>query len=274
MDPQPSPALRRYALLGDPVAHSRSPSIHNAAFAAAGVAASYAAIRVAPGQLIPQLRLLAEAGGGGNVTVPYKQLALAAVDIPSPAVLSTGAVNTFWGGPQGVHGDNTDVIGFRDALAYHSLDLAGRQVLVLGAGGAAAAVLLVLLQAGSRVTLVNRSAERGRALAERLAPAGPVRLASAPPGAEFAAVVNATSLGMRPGDPHPLAVNRLPPHAAVVDLVYAPGETAWVRAARAGGHLSFDGSEMLLRQAAAAFSLWTGLPAPLEVMRRALTAPR
>lgn len=267
------PSLRRYALLGDPVARSRSPRIHNAAFAATGIAARYDALRLEPDQVVARLRELAAAGGGGNITAPYKQLAVAALDAPSPAVVRTGAVNTFWGGPHGVHGDNTDVVGFRDALAHYRLIVAGRPVLLLGAGGAAAGVLLALLQGDAEVTIVNRSPERARALAERLGAGDRVRLAAAAPAADFAAVVNATSLGMRPADPLPLPIGGLPAGAAVVDLVYAPDATPWVRAARAAGHLAFDGGEMLLRQAAASFALWTGLPAPLEVMRTALEEP-
>jgi len=262
-------APRIYALLGDPVERSGSPRIQNAAFAATGLAAEYRALRVTPAELQPTLRRLAEAGGGGNVTAPYKQLAVGALDAPSEAVRRTGAVNTFWLGERGVHGDNTDVTGFRAALAHHGVDLGGRTVLLLGAGGAAAAVLLVLLEAGAKVTISNRSAERARALLERLGAVADVALTTSVTGRHFAAVVNATSLGLRPGDPHPLPVEKLPDDAVVLDLVYAPGSTDWVRAARAAGHHAYDGGEMLLRQAAAAFSLWTGLEAPLEAMRAA-----
>lgn len=265
--------LPRYALLGDPVAHSRSPHILNAAFLATGIAARYEAIRVDPGQLVSRLRELALAGGGGNVTVPYKQLAVKGIDLPSDAVQRTGAVNTFWGTPKGVRGDNTDVEGFRAALAHYALPLEECPVLLLGAGGAAAAVLLVLIEARCEVTLVNRSPARAGELAERMGAAERVHPRATPPARDYAAVINATSLGMRPGDPYPLAIDRIPPAAAVVDLVYAPDGTAWVRAARSAGHLAFDGAEMLLRQAAAAFELWTSRPAPLDVMRSAFTAP-
>ena len=269
----PSAGPHVYALLGDPVEHSKSARIQNAAFAACGLDLTYRAIRVTPQQLGPQLRVLAQAGGGGNVTVPHKQLAVAWIDHPSDAVCRTGAVNTFWRGPHGVHGDNTDVAGFRAAAAHHGVPLEHRRVLLLGAGGAAAAVLLALLQADARVTIVNRSAERARALAGRFAPSLPVQCATEPPLEPFDVVINATSLGMRPHDPLPLAVERLPERAAILDLVYASGVTRWVRGARAAGFVAFDGAEMLLRQAAAAFTLWTDLPAPLEVMRAAALQP-
>lgn len=271
MPAPPSPLPGDYALLGDPVEHSLSPRIHNAAFAAAGIAASYRAIRVGAPELIAQLRALALAGGGGNVTVPHKRLAVTALDVASDVVRRTGAVNTFWLGRGGVHGDNTDVAGFQAALTHHGIDLAGRPVLLLGAGGAAAAVLLALLQAGSAVTVVNRSAYRARELIDRMAGLGAARWAEAPPAEVFAAVVNATSLGLRPDDPHPLPIHRVPDGAAVIDLVYSRGGTRWVQAAAAAGHPAIDGAEMLLQQAAAAFTLWTGLPAPLAAMRESLS---
>lgn len=270
MPPPPSPLPGSYALLGDPVEHSLSPRIHNAAFAAAGIAASYRAIRVGAPELVAQLRALALAGGGGNVTVPHKRLAVTALDAASDVVRRTGAVNTFWLGRGGVHGDNTDVAGFQAALTHYGIDLAHQPVLLLGAGGAAAAVLLALLQAGSAVTIVNRSAYRARELLDRMAGLGAAHWAEVPPAGVFAAVVNATSLGLRPDDPHPLPVDRVPDGATVIDLVYSPGGTRWVQAAAAAGHPAFDGAEMLLQQAAVAFTLWTGLPAPLEAMRESL----
>jgi shikimate dehydrogenase len=268
--PPTAPLAPTFALLGDPVEHSLSPRLHNAAFAAAGIAASYRSIRVGAAELVAQLRALALAGGGGNVTVPHKRLAVTALDVASPMVRRTGAVNTFWLGPGGVHGDNTDVAGFHAALAHHDVHIEQQPVLLLGAGGAAAAVLLALLQAGSTVTIVNRSAYRARELIDRMTGLGVARWAEVAPPEPFAAVVNATSLGLRPDDPHPLPVARVPDGAAVIDLVYSRGGTSWVRAAAAAGRPAFDGAEMLLRQAAAAFTIWTGLPAPLEAMRTAL----
>jgi shikimate dehydrogenase len=261
-----------FALLGDPVQHSRSPALHNAAFAACGLNAVYRAERVAAEAAGSRLRTLALQGGGGNVTVPHKQLATAFLDHASPAVRHTGAVNTFWLGPRGVHGENTDVAGFRAAASHHGVALAGRRVLVLGAGGAAAAVLLALIEEGSQVTIVNRSPERAAALAARLGELGRLRWLPQPPPESFDVVVNATSLGLHPGDPPPLPIENLPPGASLLDLVYgaAGGTTAWVAAARAAGFRAFDGAEMLLHQAAAAFAIWTGLDAPLAVMRAAL----
>lgn len=261
---------RTFAILGDPVAHSRSPAIHNAAFAACGVDARYRTLRVDARRLGRALRALAEAGGGGNVTVPHKESAVRWLDRASDAVRRTGAVNTFWGAADGVCGDNTDVAGFREAAAFHGIELAGCHVLVIGAGGAAAAVLSVLLDAGSRVTLVNRTPARAAALAARLAGESRVRCADRPPRAGFDLIVNATSLGLGALDPHPLGIEQLPPGAVLFDLVYLPGGTSWVRDAARAGFRAYGGGEMLLRQAAAAFTLWTGLPAPLEVMRRAL----
>lgn len=260
-----------YALLGDPVEHSLSPRIQNAAFRALGIDARYVARRV-PSRHVPRLaRALAAAGGGGNVTLPHKQRILAALDAPSDAVQQTGACNTFWAGPLGVHGENTDVAGFREAAAHHGVPLRGTRVLLLGAGGAAAAVIAALLQ--ERVAVVdvaNRAPARAAALVDRFAALGPVRAVPQPVAAEYDLVVNATSLGLDPGDPLPLPPGELGLSSRVLDLVYAPGGTRWVQAVRAQGRPAFDGAEMLLRQAAAAFRCWTGRDAPLEVMRSAL----
>lgn len=260
-----------FALLGDPVEHSLSPRLHNAAFRALGLDAHYRTHRVGPERLPRLARALAAAGGGGNVTLPHKQRIIAALDAPSAPVLATGACNTFWCGPGGVHGENTDVEGFRLAAAHHDVQLRGRRALLLGAGGAAAAVIAALLAADAReVTVWNRTLARAEALAARFAASGRVRAAAQLPPGDFDLVINATSLGLAPADPLPLAVDSLTSAADVLDLVYAPGGTRWVRAVRERGGRAFDGAEMLLRQAAAAFRCWTGREAPLEVMREAL----
>ena len=260
-----------YALLGDPVEHSLSPRIHNAAFRALGIDAHYVARRLR-GEHVPRLaRALAAAGGGGNVTVPHKQRILAALDAPSETVQRTGACNTFWAGPLGVHGENTDVAGFRQAAAHHGVALRDARVLLLGAGGAAAAVIAALLEeAVGRVDVANRTPARAAELVGRFAALGPVRAVPQPAASEYDVVVNATSLGLDPRDPLPLPPGELRPGTRVLDLVYAPGGTRWVHAARAHGCPAFDGAEMLLRQAAAAFRCWTGREAPLDVMRNAL----
>ncbi len=270
---------RLFALLGDPVDHSLSPAMQNAAFAAAGVDATYVAV-ACDADAFPVLfdRLARAGGGGGNVTVPHKRLAATLVDVPTPAVQRTDACNTFWGEEGRVRGDNTDVEGFAAAARSLVGDTRDARVLVLGAGGAARAAVLSLLQTGADVTVLNRTAERARSLQERLDPAEErVRVAEWVDDLtrdRFDLVVNATSLGLRPDDPLPFRFNRVARVGAVLDLVYGRDETRLVRGARERGVPAADGTEMLLHQGAAAFQRWLGLPAPVEAMRAALEAAR
>ena len=200
---------RVLTLLGDPVGHSASPEIQNAAFEEAGVDGVYVAVRCGGDDLPGFMRGLARAGGGGNVTIPHKEKAATLLDVKSEAVRRTGACNTFWADDSGrLHGDNTDVEGFRRALrAFMDGPTAGIRALLLGAGGAARAALLGLLQEGAdHVSLYNRTKERARAVARRIG--GPevevVPLMRELEGQTFDVVVNATSLGLRPDDESPL----------------------------------------------------------------------
>lgn len=270
---------RLVALLGDPVAHSLSPIFQNAAFAAAGAPGVYLALRTDAGSLVPLLRAIAAAGGAGNVTVPHKELAATALDRATDAVARTGACNTFWSEEGIVWGDNTDVRGFRAAVA--SLlpgGVRGASVLVIGAGGAARAVLAGLEEdRAEAVTVLNRTPGRTRALIERFE-AGPLAL-NAADGAEslrgqrFDLVVNSTSLGLRPHDELPLAIGVVDAPAAL-DLVYAPDRTRWTRELQSAAVTTADGTEMLIQQGAAAFERWWRTPAPVDVMRSALLTTR
>lgn len=265
---------RVLALLGDPVSHSLSPAIQNAALTAAGLDGVYVALRCGPAELPGLLRGIALAGGGGNVTLPHKEAAAAVLDERSPAVRRTGACNTFWAEDGVVHGDNTDVEGFlRAAEALLGNPPAGASVLVLGAGGAARAVLAALLDGGAeRVTIFNRTLSRAHAVASRVGDRR-VFVAASPAELEagaFDLVVNTTSLGLAPGDPVPVDLDRLAGVGAVLDLVYGRGETPLVSAAKGRGIPAADGAEMLLAQGAAAFERWWGRAAPLAAMRAAL----
>jgi shikimate dehydrogenase len=271
---------RVLALLGDPVSHSLSPTFQNAAFRALGLDALFVALRCGADELPGLLRGIARGGGGGNVTVPHKALAARTVERPSDAVLRTGACNAYWLEDGAVHGDNTDVAGAAAAVAaLLGREPAGARVLLLGAGGAASAALSALADArAERIVITNRTPERARDLAERFRTPG-VRIdvvdgADALAGERFDLAVNSTSLGLKPDDALPLD-----PEAArvavgaVLDLVYARGETRWVREMRARGLPAADGKEMLLQQGAAAFRRWWGMEPPLDVMRAALGEP-
>src|SRR5688500_14472980 len=248
---------RLFALLGDPVAHSLSPVFHNAALRHAGCDALYVALRCAAAAVPELLRGIARAGGGGNITVPHKAIAAASVERATELVQRTGACHTFWLEGALVCGDNTDVAGFRRALAALVPDVAGASVLVIGAGGAAAAALCALLDDRvARITLHNRSLDRAELLAMRADPARhTVHVASAPAvvNEAYDVVVNASSLGLHEADTLPIDLEAMPPPRAVLDLVYTQrGATRLVEVARRLGIPASDGIEMLLGQGAAA----------------------
>lgn len=263
---------RVLTLLGDPVSHSASPQLQNAAFEVAGVDGVYVAVRCGPDDVAGFMRGLARAGGGGNVTIPHKEKAATILDVHSEAVRRTGACNTFWGDEHGkVHGDNTDVDGFRRALRdFLEGPVEGIRALLLGGGGAARAALLGLLQEeAGEVCVYNRTQERARAVARRI---GGRRARVVPvlrqlEGEAFDLVVNATSLGLRPDDQSPFDFRLLARAGAAMDLVYGEHTTPFVRAADAAGIRSTDGIDMLVHQAAASFERWWGREAPLEAMR-------
>ena len=269
----PSVRTRLLALLGDPVAHSLSPRIHNAALAAEHRDAVYVALRCTAADAVALVRGIARAGGGGNVTIPHKQSVLAALDRRTDAVERTGACNTWWLEDEQVCGDNTDVVGFERAAAAVVADFRGARVLLLGAGGAAHAVAYAVLRAGAaELCILARSPTRAADLAARNGGAPRVRALTSHRDArdsEFDLLVNATPLGMLPADPLPfdLAAARV---GAVFDLVYAAGDTPLVRRARQLGMPATDGREMLLQQAAASYERWWNGPAPIAIMREAL----
>lgn len=272
-----SAATRVFAILGDPVAHSLSPLIHNAAMRAASIDAVYVALRAPQPDVAALMHSLAQSGGGGNVTLPHKGLAADIVDKPSARVRATHACNTFWLHKGRVHGENTDVLGFRTAVRGVIGDVGGTRVLLLGAGGGARAVLYALLTDGcSQVTVLARDPGRLPELEHAAGShAGRVLVVNdsrALRGQGFDLVVNATPLGIKPNDRMPLQLSRLSAVRAVYDIVYQPHGTRWVKYARALGLPAADGTEMLLQQAAAAFELWFEQDAPLRAMRAALGA--
>ena len=267
-------STRLFAVLGDPAAHSLSPSIQNPAFEAAGVDGVYTALRCTSEELGGLVQGIARAGGGGNVTLPHKEQAAQIVDEPSELVRRTGACNTFWLANGRVQGENTDVTGFQGAVA----SLLGRpatdlDVLLMGAGGAARGVLVGLISDGvGAVSILNRTPERAERLAVEMG-RGRVKVVGSDAdlgGHPFDLIVNATSLGLAQADAMPIDFFGIEQPGAVLDLVYRPDETPLVREARKLGIPAADGGEMLVRQGAVAFERWWDRPAPLEVMRGAL----
>jgi shikimate dehydrogenase len=270
----PGGSTRLAAVIGSPVRHSLSPAMHNAAFAELGLDWVYVALEVAPGDVPAAVAGMRALGFGGlSVTIPHKAAVLAEVDETSEAAAAVGAVNTVVPlGDGRLRGENTDVGGFLASLADEAFDPAGRPCLVVGAGGAARAVVHALAQAGAaEVVVLNRSPHRARAAAELARAVG--RVGAAHDVAKVDLVVNATPLGMAgagaDADALPLDPSVLRPGQLVVDLVPNPAVTPLLRAAEAAGARVAGGLGMLVHQGALAFELWTGRPAPLAVMRRA-----
>jgi shikimate dehydrogenase len=253
-------------VIGDPVEHSRSPAMHNAAFAALGLDWVYVAFRTAPDRGEAAVRAVLDLGLSGlNVTMPHKAPAAAACDELAPEAGVLGAVNTVVVERDRLVGHNTDGSGFLHALADESVAVDAKQCLVLGAGGAARAIALALADAGAVVTVAARRVDAARAAAD-LARGAAVAMAEAPIE-ECDVLVNATPLGMRDEAP-PFDAERLRSGQFVFDTVY-PGETPLLEAARAAGATAAGGLGMLVHQGALAFRLWTGRAAPVEVMRAA-----
>ncbi len=271
-------ATRLIALFGDPVAHSLSPVFQNAALAAAGLDGVYLALRCTAAEMPGLLRGIARAGGAGNVTLPHKGLAAETIEMPTPAVLRTGACNTWWLEEGKICGDNTDVPGVTSAVAsLLGRDPAGARILLVGAGGSARAALAAMIDArATEIVVSNRSPERGTALVDAFSDGRtPVRYLAAErlEGEAFDLVINATALGLRPTDPLPLPLDAGPTVGAALDLVYSAGSTPWVRELQARGVPAVDGLEMLIFQGAASFERWWGIPAPIDAMRASLTRP-
>jgi shikimate dehydrogenase len=257
---------RLAGVLGWPVAHSRSPRLHNYWIARHGVNGAYLPLPVAPEHFATAVRALGTLGfAGANVTVPHKLAALAACDEVSEAARRIGAVNTLVFRAEGaLFGTNTDAEGFAANLqaVAPGFDASAAPALVLGAGGAARAVVVALLDAGAaEIRLTNRSAARAAALAAEMGDA-----CKAVPWAErsgalagIGLVVNTTSLGMTGQPPLDIALDDLPAAAVVNDIVYDPLTTPLLRAAAARGNPAVDGLGMLLHQARVGFQAWFGV---------------
>jgi shikimate dehydrogenase len=258
-------------VIGWPIRHSRSPAILNAAFAAAGLDWVYAAFAVPPGGGGDAVRAVRTLGLGGlSVTMPHKEDAAAAVDDLSDAAAALGAVNCVSVVDGRLVGDNTDGPGFVDAIrAELGVDLAGRRVVVLGAGGAARAIVRAAAVAGAAsVQVVNRTEAKAEAAAALAGACGSV--ADAHAAADADVVVNATPVGMA-GSSSKLLVQPDWLHAdqVVVDIVYHPARTPLLEAAAARGARTANGLGMLVHQAAHAFRAWTGEAAPIGAMAAA-----
>ena len=259
------------AVIGHPVAHSLSPALHNAAFAAGGLDWTYVAFDVAPGAAGAALDAMRTLGIGGlSVTMPHKEDVAAAVDELAPAAAALRSVNTVARGDDGrLVGHSTDGAGFVDWLAASGVTVGDARVAVVGAGGAARSVVDALGRAGAAdIAVVNRTAGRA-ADAAALTPVARVGTADDVAAADI--VVNATSVGMGTAE-LPFDPALLRPDQVVADLVYHPLETALLQAAAAAGCHVVDGLGMLVHQAALQQVLWTGVRPDPAIMRAAADA--
>ncbi|MDX6608909.1 MAG: shikimate dehydrogenase [Solirubrobacterales bacterium] len=260
--------MPRLAVLGYPVGHSRSPAMHNAALAELGLGEewSYEAIEVAPDAFEQRVHAMPnEDFAGANVTVPHKGAALSLADELSETAREIGAANTLVFADGEVRAENTDAEGFLRSLPGSPT---GKRTLVLGAGGAARAVVWALLREGASVDVWNRTKLRSQHLCEEL---GGESVAT-PDQATYELIVNTTAVGLGGEDPFaelPLIAEAFEASQTVVDMVYGGQPRALLRAADAAGATTVDGIEILVQQGALSLETWTGRPAPLDTMRTA-----
>jgi len=272
-------------VIGDPVSHTLSPAMHNAAMTSLGLDCVYLAFLVKSASLSAAIQGMKALGMKGlNVTIPHKVAVLRFLDELDPLAQDIGAVNTIVNREGKLSGYNTDAGGFMDSLRAAGFEAQGKKAVLMGAGGAARAIAFALISDGAQVTILNRASglEQAALLARSLS-----RVAKSPVKAlelneanlksslsRAGLLVNATSAGMSPSITEtPVAAHLLKPGLTVFDVVYAPLETTLLREAKEAGCTVISGLEMLVRQGALAFELWTGKEAPLDVMRQAaLTA--
>ncbi len=280
----------RLGVFGDPVAHSLSPQMQNAALKHCKIDVQYAHFHIRANELRSALHFLRELDFIGiNLTVPHKIAAFEQIDEADETATRAGAVNTIGLRDKKLIGSNTDGEGFVRAIRTEfSVDVRDLRVMVIGAGGGTGHAIAwqCALENCERLVLVNRTLEKAMALADRLRPffagprvLGPVARLEAVPWDEAALraqlqdvdlIVNATPLGMNPSDATPVPTRLLAPHHMVFDAVYGPSKTALVRAAEEAGARGANGLSMLLHQGALSFSIWFDRDAPIDVMRTAL----
>jgi len=270
---------RVFGVFGDPIAHSLSPAMHNAAFSALGMDCIYHAFRVKPEKLEKAI-LGAEAMGFGglNLTVPLKEVALKLDCIkPDPLAEKIGAINTVVFGETGeIKGYNTDGLGAKQALQNSAVEIEGSKIVVAGAGGAARSIAFQLAADGAEIIIVNRTEGRAIELAKEISTAA---LSGNVTGRGLSGLkellqdanilINTTTLGMHPNTETTIATAEdLHPDLTVFDIVYNPLETRLLREAKASGAKTVSGVLMLVYQGAEAFKLWTGIEPPVELMKK------
>ncbi len=266
--------MKLFGVLGDPVSHSLSPAMHNAAFRALGMDCEYHAFRVSPESLHDAIYGARALGFGGlNLTIPLKEKALETVK-PTELTKQIGAVNTV-DFKNGIVGYNTDGLGAKMALEDSGVNVRGKNVLLLGAGGAARAIAFQLASDGANVTIANRTPGRAIALAKDVGRVGKARasgfgeLKNLVQNSDI--LINSTAVGMSPGISETLVTSdMMHSNLVVFDIVYNPINTMLLAEAKKAGAKTIDGVMMLVYQGAEAFKTWTGKTPPVDVMEKAV----
>lgn len=257
-----SGSSRVFVILGDPVSHSLSPAMQNAAFRALGLPAVYVPLQCRADDVPSLIRAIARCGGGGNITIPHKELAARSVDVCRELAETVEACNTFWSEDGRTIGDNTDVPGLLEAL--HQLGISSEPWFIAGTGGAARAAVVAAAEHGVAVAIQSRDRGRQHRFETWVSSRGVPLVEPSACGV----LINSTPLGLSPNDPLPINLDEFPRATAAFDMVYAAGGTAWIRSVRSRLQRSSDGRAMLVAQGAAAFERWfPGKRAPVEVMR-------
>jgi shikimate dehydrogenase len=271
---------RIVGIFGDPIAHTRSPAMQNAAFRTRNLPYVYVPFLVRPPDLAKAVHAIRAYNlVGVNITVPHKERIVRYLDSLSAEAKLCGAVNTVVNRDGVLFGDNTDGRGFLVSLQERGFSPHRREVVLIGAGGSTRALLVSLIRSGSeRITIANRTLAKAQALVREYHTLGKTQLEAVPLNAlqeiallkKAALVINCTSVGLH-GEPFlSIAFDATPRHCLFYDLLYRPDFTSFLRQARIARRSIIDGRRMLLHQGALAFSLWTRSPAPLEAMTRAL----
>ncbi|HJP15706.1 MAG TPA: shikimate dehydrogenase [Acidimicrobiales bacterium] len=261
------------AVIGSPVTHSLSPILHNAAFDFLKMKWEYVALEITERELEEVLEQMRLGGLGGlSVTMPFKTIMASLVDSCTPTAQALNAVNCVVSTEEGLIGHNTDGDGFLNGLIHDAqFDPRGKKAAVIGAGGAARAVIEALARSGvTSITVINRTLDKAESAADLAGEIGRVGTPEDIPETDL--VVNATSLGMKDNSEFfPCPIELLHPNQIVADLIYHPLETPWILETKQKGINSYNGVSMLLFQAVEAFTLWTGKEAPISVMQGAIT---
>jgi len=265
-----------YAVIGDPIDHSLSPNIHNAAFRHLKLDHTYIAYKIPAGELSTGIEALkAIKIAGFNVTIPHKIEMMKFLDEMDTTCKVIGAVNTVLNEDGKLKGYNTDMIGFLDPIKKKNLTIKDSQVLLLGAGGAARAIVTAMVkEKASKITIVNRTMENANKLAEFAKKiGGNVDTVSIQEAnkliADYKFIINSTSIGMR-NEPSPISTENISKDSIVYDIVYQPINTDLIKKSKENGATIIYGYEMLLSQAACSFEIWHKKEAPYDVMKKAL----